>query len=84
MLVFNPIIVITVLRKFYGRIRMNSQGGSEARRMFTKILLLGILFEATCILRIILVYFQDDWKEHDTKRYNIVFTLYIFFGEISC
>lgn len=52
--------------------------------MLIKIAILGILFEVTFCLRILLVLKQDDWKRENPKVYNTVFTIYIIVGEIGC
>ena len=77
----NPAIVSIVLRAFWLRI---SRHNSTAKSMFIKILILGLAFETTYGLRILLLVKQDEWKQSDPYKYNLVFTLYILCGEILC
>ena len=79
-LIINPIIVGTVLNSFKSRIGASG----TIRTIFIKIVLLGCLFEVAFALRIILIYYQYEWKENSPWLWNIVFTLYIILGEVAC
>jgi len=80
-LVVNAGIVVTVLRSLWLRV---SWQNSSAKAMFIKILLIGLMFEITAALRILLLFRQKTWKDRIPRRYDFVFFLYILFGEIAC
>ena len=52
--------------------------------IFIKIALLGSLFELASCLRILLVLKQNEWKQTDPWKYNVVFIAYILVGEFAC
>ena len=84
-IVINPIIVTLVLRSLYGKI---GRRHPEARIIFIKILLIGIVFEIALTLRIVLLLHEDGWLTPDndksTSLFILAFTTYILFGEVAC
>ena len=57
MLILNPIIVGKVLLEL--KTRMDVRASSIVAKYFKKIALLGILFETSMILRIVIILYQD-------------------------
>ena len=51
--------------------------------MVRKIAILGVLFEISQALRILLILKQKKWKNEDLVSFNIVFTSYIIIGEVG-
>ena len=51
--------------------------------MVRKIAILGVLFEISQALRILLILKQKEWKNEDLVSFNIVFTSYIIIGEVG-
>ena len=51
--------------------------------MVRKIAILGVLFEISQALRILLILKQKEWKNEDLVSFNIVFTAYIIIGEVG-
>ena len=51
--------------------------------MVRKIAILGVLFEISQALRILLILKQKEWKNEDLASFNIVFTAYIIIGEVG-
>lgn len=80
-MIVNPVIFITVLRGLRHRL---GHKNSTIKTMYFKILAIGILFEITAVLRIVLLFRQEYWKSERPSHFNVVFIFYIFFGEIGC
>lgn len=77
-MVLNPLIFYKVLKSL-GNYRQ-----VQGKTMYRKIMLMGVLFETCCIIRTVLIFKQEDWKQNNPINFNIAFSVYILVGEVSC